>query len=1281
MLNATLQLSQETYGSMQSTRSKDCVSANSTNYWQHLRVKHTASYMAALAALYLLSPIAAKASVNPPDAPTPSSTNSAPPNTASTSTTPFNIPTVPTAAGPGQRPGKPYSYEAGLDGVNLFNGNKLTTIPLVTWNDRGGMPVGIALTHNSESQRNSELGPQWTETYDATLYRSGSSGPFTLTWGDETTYQVAQGTGGSTTTPAGAYDLIKAGSVSGTYVLTMPDRDVYTFTAEKVSGQTTTTWGLTMIQDQNGNAITVARDSANGYRVTTITDTSQRTLKLAYNSNGTLNTITDPLGRIWTITYNSGHVWNIDLPAPVAGANQPCWAFQYTSNGTCLRAVTSPSGLRTSNYTYNSDNSIATATDAVGNSIVHFTYNPTASPANTVVTDANGNATTYTYANDRISSVTDALGYKKTYGYDNYDNATSIEDARNKYWYYAYDGGDNITKKTDPNSNVFSATYSGVNQLLTSTVTPQSGTTLTTNYSYDAQYNRQTLTDPAGDVTSKSAYPSSNTTAYGLPDTFVDPNGNTTTYNSYDSYGDPTGITDGAGRKSTYTYNSLGWPLTKTDALEHTTQFSYDNWGRVINILFPDNTSKRLVYDNDSNVVEVQNPDAVSGQIQGAYTWTTGVFGSPNIYFYGSSNSGYVLMNNAGAVNAGSAGLGNESQYGVSGKITLSAWVYPDAADNSGGPYDIIDQAAPQTRSSGNENYLRISGGQLQFGAWNGTTDSNVSYTLPSGDYNATELVTGTCDGKTWTLYVNGTKVASAAASFGALNCSEPWSVAGSPTQGNYYRGGVDEVRIYNRALTSSEVSQLDAWNPTSTSPQAAPSDGLSHYWNFNEGAGTLVYDSCHSDFRSYDADNRLTQETNGRGDVVNYLYDGYDPRNTSNRQFGLLSGVTNGNGTTTYYGYDARNEKNYDDYADGTTDSVTYDGNGNLITRVDRDGNKITYSYDPANRLTNITYPASPQQGVIATPNVAFTYDGANRMVYMSDSQQGNGANPNQTNTYWGYDNASRINQMNTPSEFISYSYYPGSQLKQRTFDGNVSWNYSYDGDNELNQVKTPETSGTQLTMGLTYNSDGTVQTKSLVDGSTVNYGYDAAKNITAIYTNNPSVSGANGTLQAQIGYKYDDGGNITRRSDFTGGSNNAGDQQSQDFEYDGANELMYEDTISTSFPNSSSSYPHDFWYSYTYDHNQNRLSKDFGPGSNGSGDYVENYAYNVNNDELTGNGPYTYSYNNDGDLTTVYNGSTQVSSYGYDMQNRLASYSNSQGVSGSGSMSYTGLGGSTLR
>lgn len=50
---------------------------------------------------------------------------------------------------------------------------------------------------------------------------------------------------------------------------------------------------------------------------------------------------------------------------------------------------------------------------------------------------------------------------------------------------------------------------------------------------------------------------------------------------------------------------------------------------------------------------------------------------------------------------------------------------------------------------------------------------------------------------------------------------------------GNYYAGKMDDVRIYNRALSSSEVNTLYDWAP-----------GPLGYWKFDENTGTSAYDS-----------------------------------------------------------------------------------------------------------------------------------------------------------------------------------------------------------------------------------------------------------------------------------------------------------------------------------------------------------------------------------------------------------------------------------------------------
>ena len=57
----------------------------------------------------------------------------------------------------------------------------------------------------------------------------------------------------------------------------------------------------------------------------------------------------------------------------------------------------------------------------------------------------------------------------------------------------------------------------------------------------------------------------------------------------------------------------------------------------------------------------------------------------------------------------------------------------------------------------------------------------------------------------------------------------------------NYYAGTIDEVRIYNRALSAGEVTRL--YNLTKPKILSASDSGLVGYWSFDEGSGNKVGD------------------------------------------------------------------------------------------------------------------------------------------------------------------------------------------------------------------------------------------------------------------------------------------------------------------------------------------------------------------------------------------------------------------------------------------------------
>jgi hypothetical protein len=108
-------------------------------------------------------------------------------------------------------------------------------------------------------------------------------------------------------------------------------------------------------------------------------------------------------------------------------------------------------------------------------------------------------------------------------------------------------------------------------------------------------------------------------------------------------------------------------------------------------------------------------------------------------------------------------------------------------------------------------------GGSLQFFFWDGPGKIGIGdtgETLPTGEW---VHLAGTYDDSTgeWMLYVNGTEVASASAPIGSTG-SDDISFSGNanrvgvhPGVGRQVSASVDEVRVYDRALSTQEVLTL----------------------------------------------------------------------------------------------------------------------------------------------------------------------------------------------------------------------------------------------------------------------------------------------------------------------------------------------------------------------------------------------------------------------------------------------------------------------------------------
>jgi fibronectin type 3 domain-containing protein len=231
----------------------------------------------------------------------------------------------------------------------------------------------------------------------------------------------------------------------------------------------------------------------------------------------------------------------------------------------------------------------------------------------------------------------------------------------------------------------------------------------------------------------------------------------------------------------------------------------------------------------------------------------------------GGSYNGGVTLGQAGGILGdsntaakfdGSTGYFSSSQQ-VPSPTTFSVDAWFKTTTTSGGK--IIGFGDSQTGDSSNydKHIYMTNSGQLIFGAWNGHAD--IIQTSKSYNNGAWHEVIGTQGPSGMTLYVDGVKVGGNSAT---TNQSYPgyWRVGednlnGWPNQpsSNYFAGTIDDVSVYNTALTPSQVGiqytaagyTLPPPPPQSTTPyaQSVLADGPSLYWRLDESSGSTALD------------------------------------------------------------------------------------------------------------------------------------------------------------------------------------------------------------------------------------------------------------------------------------------------------------------------------------------------------------------------------------------------------------------------------------------------------
>jgi hypothetical protein len=186
-------------------------------------------------------------------------------------------------------------------------------------------------------------------------------------------------------------------------------------------------------------------------------------------------------------------------------------------------------------------------------------------------------------------------------------------------------------------------------------------------------------------------------------------------------------------------------------------------------------------------------------------TWTTGEYGNA-LQFTGASGSDVTIK--------------DSSTLDLTKGLTLEAWVNPSTLANSTSSGWDAAVAKDNTSSTANDISYALY-------AANGTGTPPALHLLLGNDVgvqgtqvlslNTWTFLTGTYDGSTMNLYVNGTLVASRSISGTIKTTTDPLHIGGD-WDSEMFTGIIDNVRIYNIALTASQI-QTDMNTAVSAQP------------------------------------------------------------------------------------------------------------------------------------------------------------------------------------------------------------------------------------------------------------------------------------------------------------------------------------------------------------------------------------------------------------------------------------------------------------------------------
>lgn len=134
--------------------------------------------------------------------------------------------------------------------------------------------------------------------------------------------------------------------------------------------------------------------------------------------------------------------------------------------------------------------------------------------------------------------------------------------------------------------------------------------------------------------------------------------------------------------------------------------------------------------------------------------------------------------------------------------FTITAWINPDTTSG----YDTVSR----DWYSNNNHLMRLEGGQLRLYVQSTGGANYSALTSDTVSTNEWSLVVGRFDGSEVTAEIVGVDTDAASASITRETSNENWALGADIYNGeDYFDGRIADVRVYDHALTPSEVQYL----------------------------------------------------------------------------------------------------------------------------------------------------------------------------------------------------------------------------------------------------------------------------------------------------------------------------------------------------------------------------------------------------------------------------------------------------------------------------------------